>query len=94
MIILFFLAILILASIAGYIQWMYANANYPTSWQWKAVLFFSGFAVISIAAWFMPKPGLTILEQTLLILGGGVFSGYCTLTLLPQKMQAIIPKKE
>lgn len=94
MLILIFFVILLLGSIAGYIQWKHAEANYPSSWQWKVLLFFSGFVACGVGVWLLPFSNLSLSKQFLLVLGGGLFGGYGSLVLLPQKMQMIHPKRE
>ena len=94
MLILTFFVILLLASIAGYIQWKHAEANYPSSWQWKLLLFSGGFISCAVGVWLLPMSNLSVLKQTLVVLGTGLFGGYGSLVLLPQKMQMIHPKRE
>lgn len=83
-----------MGSTAGYIQWMYANANYPTSRSWKVVLFISGGLACAFTVSLLPFSNLTFLKKLLLIGSGGLFGGYLFLVVLPQKMHTIVPKKE
>lgn len=94
MFIVTFFGIVLLGSIARYIQWKHAEANYPSSWQWKELLFFSRFVACAIGIWLLPFSDLPLSKQFLLVLGGGLFGGYGSLILLPQKMQMIRPKQE
>ena len=94
MLILKFILMVFLGCIAGFIQWMYAKANYPSSWQWKTFLFLSGGIACGLAVSLLPFADATIFEKLLLIGGGSLFGGYLLLTALPEKMQMIIPKKE
>lgn len=86
--------IILLGSLAGYVQWLYAHANYPKSWQWKVTLFLSGGFACAFAVSLLPFSNSTFWEKLLLIGSGGLFGGYLLLVVLPQKMQMIIPKKE
>ena len=94
MLIVRIILIVLLGSIAGYIQWMYANANYPTSRRWKVILFISGGLACAFVVSLLPFSNLAFLKKLLLIGSGGLFGGYLFLVTLPEKMQMIVPKKE
>ena len=87
------LELVLLGGLGGYLQYRYAQANYPNSSRWKWVLFLSGFVpVVTGLATFLYQE-VAIHELLLFSLLGGMFSGSISRFLFPQNMRHVYPKR-
>ena len=83
-----------LGGFGGYLQYRYAQANYPNSLRWKWALFLSGFIpVVTGLATFLYQE-VAIYELLLFSLLGGIFGGLISRFLFPHNMRHIYPKRD
>ena len=78
--------------VAVWLQFRYKNANYPNTWQWRLVLFLSGFLLASLGGiYFMGNAAFRVLLVSILL--GGTFGGLIFSYASPHSMQGIYPKR-
>ena len=78
----------------GHIQYKYAQANYPNSWRWRAILFVGGFIPGGIGAFTFEMNTTSFINRGLFILFLGVFLGLISAFLVPINMRNILPKRK
>lgn len=80
--------------LVGHIQYKYAQANYPNTWTWRAILFFGGFITGGIGALALEINSTSFSNRVLSILFFGVFLGLISAFLVPINMRNILPKRK
>jgi hypothetical protein len=78
----------------GHIQYKYAQANYPNTWGWRAILFVGGFIPGGIGALTFEMNSVSFVNRGLFILFLGVFLGLISAFLVPINMRNILPKRK